>query len=184
MARYDESELIYRATQAYCTRQRRQGGFVMQPSKYSSHVDEINGRVYTVLENVNGVMAVYRLKNDGRLEYADEARWPDGLVTVYELPPDILEAWAPGQEDSPSIVISREGANNPEPAIENINGDLGPDGAPFDEDAADRLLSASGYRRVGKWSRGMGPQSDRHDVGLGHACEVVKVSENAMSIAA
>lgn len=53
----------------------RAGGSA-QPSSSSSEW-ELNGRHYVVLENVNGVLAVYRVKNDGFLRRL--RRWPKEL---------------------------------------------------------------------------------------------------------
>lgn len=44
----------------------RSGG-IDQPAK-SSGVVEHNGKAYVVLENVNGILAVYRVRNDGMLK--------------------------------------------------------------------------------------------------------------------
>jgi hypothetical protein len=47
-----------------------------QPSN-GSGVRSFNGKSYVVLENVNGVLAVYRIKPDGFLKYLH--RWPKAL---------------------------------------------------------------------------------------------------------
>jgi site-specific DNA-cytosine methylase len=43
----------------------------------TSHVAEAAGKQYVVLENVNGVLAVYRVRNDGILKGLK--RWPQEL---------------------------------------------------------------------------------------------------------
>ena len=48
----------------------------MQPSK-DSGVQEVNGKRYVVLRNVNGIMAVYRVRTDGILKGLK--RWPKEL---------------------------------------------------------------------------------------------------------
>ena len=85
MARYDEEELISRATRAYCTRQRRSGESYDQPSASSSHAEEHDGRVFIVLESIKGILAVYRLKDDGHIEYVQEEYWPARLLEEYKV---------------------------------------------------------------------------------------------------
>lgn len=58
---YDEDDLTRRAMAAWF----RTGG-TDQPSK-DSGTEELDGKVYVVLRNVRGVMAVYRVRNDGIL---------------------------------------------------------------------------------------------------------------------
>jgi hypothetical protein len=53
----------------------RSGG-IDQPAN-SSGVVEHNGKAYVVLENVNGILAVYRVRNDGMLKRL--RRWPSDL---------------------------------------------------------------------------------------------------------
>lgn len=45
----------------------------MQPANYSGVVEH-NGREYVVLRNANGILAVYRIRNDGMLKAL--RRWP------------------------------------------------------------------------------------------------------------
>ncbi len=47
-----------------------------QPANYSD-VQEAGGKRYVVLRNVNGVLAVYRVRNDGVLKGLK--RWPKEL---------------------------------------------------------------------------------------------------------
>jgi hypothetical protein len=67
----DEQDVTRRAFAAYF----RSGG-IDQPN--SSGVVEHNGKVYVVLENVNGILAVYRVRNDGMLKRL--CRWPTDLI--------------------------------------------------------------------------------------------------------
>lgn len=66
MGYYTDNEideaLILRAISAFF----RYGG-TNQPSKYSS-VEVVNGKKYIVLINVNRILAVYRVRNDGKLK--------------------------------------------------------------------------------------------------------------------
>lgn len=50
-------------------------GSLMQPRRPQSV--EVAGRQYIVLDNVRGVLAVYRVRNDGRLKRLK--RWPAEL---------------------------------------------------------------------------------------------------------
>lgn len=68
-----DSELLRRAMAAWF----RSGG-TDQPSN-DSHVEVLNGLRYVVLVNTNGVLAVYRVKNDGLLRVL--TRWPAALGT-------------------------------------------------------------------------------------------------------
>lgn len=65
-------ELTRRAFAAYF----RTGG-TEQPGKASGVVDR-NGKLYVVLHNARGVLAVYRVRNDGMLRRM--RRWPSDLV--------------------------------------------------------------------------------------------------------
>ena len=88
-----EDDLIERAIRAYCTRERRAGRIVQQPAYDWSYTicparDYLNGggvfsvdeTAYVILKNVNGVLAVYRMKDDGHIEYVAPDYWPDALV--------------------------------------------------------------------------------------------------------
>ncbi len=67
-----ETELMGRALRAY---------FMMgnqdQPSNTSGVEQATNGKAYVVLRNIRGILAVYRLRNDGILRRL--RRWPDEL---------------------------------------------------------------------------------------------------------
>ena len=64
-----EDELISRAFRAHF-----RTGHADQPSRYSSAVETHAGRSYAVLRNLRGVLAVYRVRTDGRLKRL--GRWP------------------------------------------------------------------------------------------------------------
>jgi len=49
-------------------------GANIQPSAVASGVEKHNGLEYVVLRNINGVLAVYRVHNDGQLRRMK--RWP------------------------------------------------------------------------------------------------------------
>lgn len=65
-------ELTRRATAAYF----RSGG-TDQPARASSGPEKVGDKEYVVLRNVRGVMAVYRVRNDGKLKGL--RRWPAEL---------------------------------------------------------------------------------------------------------
>ncbi len=71
-----EEEIMARAFAAYYQYLRKGGYSETQPSN-TSCVQDYNGKHYAVLENVNGVLAVYRIKNDGYLKKLQ--RWPKEL---------------------------------------------------------------------------------------------------------
>jgi hypothetical protein len=64
---YDEKDLLNRAIAAHF-RNAPDGVMVPQPSNVDSHVTEDEDKVYVVLANATGVLAVYRLRNDGALK--------------------------------------------------------------------------------------------------------------------
>jgi hypothetical protein len=66
------SEFTSRACRAWF----KSGSNVDQPSNDSGEVS-IAGKNYVVLRNVRGIMAVYRMRNDGALKRLK--RWPEGL---------------------------------------------------------------------------------------------------------
>jgi|HubBroStandDraft_3_1064219.scaffolds.fasta_scaffold421564_3 hypothetical protein len=69
---HDERDLLRRAFAAYF----RSGG-MDQPSNGSQVVEE-GGRLYVVLENVNGILRVYRVRADGALKGL--RRWPKAII--------------------------------------------------------------------------------------------------------
>lgn len=66
---YDPFDLLRRATAAWF----RYGG-MDQPNQGLSEVEEIEDRVYVVLRNINGILAVYRLTSQNKLRKL--RRWP------------------------------------------------------------------------------------------------------------
>lgn len=74
MSNDSDSALTRRAFAAYF----RAGG-TDQPANTSGVVTH-NGRRYVALHNVNGVLAVYRVRNDGILRRL--RRWPSELETT------------------------------------------------------------------------------------------------------
>ena len=73
MSNYDEEELFERAGTAY-----RKAGGNMQPNKYESTVEEIDGVIYSVLRNVNGILAVYKY-NPEKDRLTGLKEWPAAL---------------------------------------------------------------------------------------------------------
>jgi len=68
---YDPEEMRRRAFAAWF----RTGG-TDQPDGHSGCVER-DGKHYVVLFNVNGILAVYRIRNDGNLKRL--RRWPSGI---------------------------------------------------------------------------------------------------------
>jgi hypothetical protein len=71
-----EDALLNRAFAAQARAAARAGGAPLQPSK-DSGVTVVNGKQYVVLRNVNGILAVYRVRTDGVLKSLK--RWPAGV---------------------------------------------------------------------------------------------------------
>jgi len=76
---HDYEELLNRAKSAYF-RFPGEGGQI-QPSNDSA-VEEYDGKVYVVLRNINRVLRVYRVRNDGKLKALK--RWPLSSLEQYE----------------------------------------------------------------------------------------------------
>jgi hypothetical protein len=74
-----DGELVRRAMSAYYRSGYREGLSDQQVTipANTSDVREHDGKRYVVLENVNGVLAVYRVRNDGILKGLK--RWPKEL---------------------------------------------------------------------------------------------------------
>jgi hypothetical protein len=72
-----DEELLTRAMHAFFVASRKNGLVFDQPSN-SSDVQQFAGKRYVILQNVNGVLAIYRVRNDGMLKRLK--RWPDNLV--------------------------------------------------------------------------------------------------------
>ena len=73
-----DEELVTRAMGALFVAQRRAWEIPDQPSSQLSGIEKYEGKEYVVLRNVRGVLAVYRLRNDGLLKRL--RRWPTELV--------------------------------------------------------------------------------------------------------
>lgn len=68
----DLDDLTKRAFAAYF-----RAGNDIQPNSGSSGVETVNKLDYVVLRNVNGILAVYRVRNDGKLKGLK--KWPKEL---------------------------------------------------------------------------------------------------------
>jgi hypothetical protein len=71
-----DEDLTSRAFAAYFRAGTRNGFIMAQPANYSG-VAEHKGKQYVVLRNGGGVLAVYRVRNDGALKGL--RRWPKAL---------------------------------------------------------------------------------------------------------
>ena len=67
----DEPKLLSRAMAAYF-----RAGNTTQPAN-NSDVTGVGGKTYVVLRNISGVLAVYRVRNDGVLKGLK--RWPSAI---------------------------------------------------------------------------------------------------------
>ncbi len=72
-----DQEVMARALRAYFATEHRESTRVDQPSSGGSGVEQLNGKWYAVLRNINGVMRVYRVRNNGALKRL--RRWPRAL---------------------------------------------------------------------------------------------------------
>ena len=70
----DEDTLVRRAMAAYYKFSDRRDP--PHPGNVSG-IETVGGKDYVVLRNINGVLAVYRIRNDGMLKGLK--RWPAGL---------------------------------------------------------------------------------------------------------
>ena len=70
-------ELETRAVAAYLRAARQEGTVPAQPAG-GGNVAEHQGRLYVVLSNANGTLAVYRVRNDGVLKRLK--RWPEEVA--------------------------------------------------------------------------------------------------------
>jgi len=70
--KYEPDEMLRRAMAAWF----RAGGSD-QPGRDASTIEKAGGKDYVVLRNVNGVLAVYRIRNDGMLKRL--RRWPEEI---------------------------------------------------------------------------------------------------------
>lgn len=65
-------DLENRALIAYMRKTAKLGGSIIQPSR--PQVTTIGDKKYVLLTNVNGILAVYRVRQDGKLKGL--VRWP------------------------------------------------------------------------------------------------------------
>jgi hypothetical protein len=72
-----QSDYIRRAMAAYFRRAGRTGRMPDQPNTALSWECDLDRRHYVVLANINGILAVYRVKSDGCLKRL--RRWPKAL---------------------------------------------------------------------------------------------------------
>jgi hypothetical protein len=71
-------ELVNRAIAAHYRASGREGVIYQQPAFDSSDVEELGGKRYVVLRNINGILRVYRVRpSDGVLRAL--RRWPKEL---------------------------------------------------------------------------------------------------------
>jgi hypothetical protein len=59
-------------------------GSLDQPCLQSSGVEELDGKTYVVLRNVNGVLALYRVRPQGPLRRL--VRWPRAVIDALNEP--------------------------------------------------------------------------------------------------
>jgi len=64
---YDSNDLRRRALAAYYRAETREPGIVPTQPVGNGDVVELEGRRYVVLNHTEGVLAVYRVRNDGQL---------------------------------------------------------------------------------------------------------------------
>ena len=76
MKMIDDPEILDRAISAFYHTRKKNGLHDVQPAN-SSYVAEVDNKQYVVLGNVNGILAVYRIKNDGYLKRLK--RWPEEI---------------------------------------------------------------------------------------------------------
>lgn len=72
-----DNEIINRAIRAYWLAARKQGVSADIPGNISG-IFEDDGKRYVALRNGRGVLALYRVRNDGLLKRL--RRWPAGLI--------------------------------------------------------------------------------------------------------
>jgi len=71
-------ETLSRAYSAYFKTIKREGALAIQPSESDSGQEQHGGKSYVVLRNINRVLAVYRVRNDGMLKRLK--RWPADIA--------------------------------------------------------------------------------------------------------
>lgn len=78
-----EGDLIERAISAFY----RSNGILASNSSYQTSID---GKQYVVLENINGILAVYRVRADNRLVALDAEQWPLELKGTLFIHADVI----------------------------------------------------------------------------------------------
>lgn len=73
----DDDTLLRRAFAAYFRSAKAEGAWSPDQPANTSYVTEHDGKRYVVLENVNGVLAVYRVRTSGVLKGL--RRWPKAI---------------------------------------------------------------------------------------------------------
>jgi hypothetical protein len=73
----DNPAYFKRAVAALCRSASKEGFMFMQPDYVVSGVDEHEGKEYFRLANKNGILAIYRILNNGTLKRLK--RWPAAL---------------------------------------------------------------------------------------------------------
>jgi hypothetical protein len=75
-----DEELVIRAKRAYFTAARKEGRESPDMPSNTSDVVQVGEKEYVELHNGNGILAVYRVRNDGVLKRL--VRWPRELETL------------------------------------------------------------------------------------------------------
>lgn len=103
----DDETLQQRALAAYYRLESSQGHSSGQavPSAVSHYITEHLGKQYVVLENFDGVLAVYRVRNDGVLKAL--RRWPPEIEENRMTYSFIVTADAPGVHSGQITKLSR-----------------------------------------------------------------------------
>jgi len=73
-----EEQFLTRAIAAHARACAREGAIYQQPSASESGIEEIGGKRYVVLRNVNGILRVYRIRPSDDVLRAMK-RWPREL---------------------------------------------------------------------------------------------------------
>jgi hypothetical protein len=72
-----DEELTARAFRAYFMAARKEGSDSPDQPANTSGVEEVGDKRYVVLRSVQGILAVFRVRNDGLLKRLK--RWPEGV---------------------------------------------------------------------------------------------------------
>jgi len=66
----DEDVVYAKAVAAYARYCNKNGYLYQQPSKCGSYVEEVRGKLFIGLKNINGLLASYRILPEGRIRQA------------------------------------------------------------------------------------------------------------------